>query len=297
MQNEKAPSRFDAARVKPNVRTGMRNGGWAFDTYPEMPRLLAGAEMEVGYVEGPGVITQLHTTAHCWLHADPVKRAEIARGLVLLIYYNDSPEPAVQVPMADFFADGCGGRAVDFSSACVEKGPETYNATFLMPFEHSVRVVVRNDTATDIDNYFFFEYELLPEWDPGLGYFHATWKRFALQATTKTVAPIIQLKGPGHILGHHWSISTDEGMFYDMNWIMEANNEIRIDGGGPEPPGPYKPNQGPAYDYLGTEDSFDFSWGFRRVFCGIWNGMNFIETKTPYQVSLYRFRGSNLLRF
>ena len=292
------PATLELARVRPDVRTGMRNGGWAFDSYPDMPRLRAGVEMEVARIDGPGVITALHSTAHSWPHGDSVKRAEVARGLVLLVYYNGATQPAVQVPLADFFGDGCGGQSQYFSCMYVEKAPESYNAFFPMPFEQSVRVTLRNDTAVDVDNYCFVEFERLPAWDPALGYFHATWRRFCVQATTRAVVPVIELTGPGHLVGRHWSMVTDDPLFHGFTWVMEANNEVRIDGPEPPPPGPYAPNAGPPYDYLGTEDSFGFSWGFRRTHIGLWNGMTLVDIeRTPNLLSIYRFRGANVLRF
>jgi hypothetical protein len=87
-------------------------------------------------------------------------------------------------------------------------------------------------------------------------------------------------------LGRAWSICTDEPFFRDFHFIMEGNNEIRVDG-----------EEGPRVDYLGTEDSFGFSWGFRQPFIGVYNGINFVRNETPSMLSIYRFRGSNVIRF
>jgi hypothetical protein len=67
---------------------------------------------------------------------------------------------------------------------------------------------------------------------------------------------------------------------------MEGNNEVRIDG-----------EADPRADYLGTEDSFGFSWGFQRPFTGLHNGINFVRNETPSMLSIYRFHARNAIRF
>ncbi|MDW8101187.1 MAG: DUF2961 domain-containing protein [Anaerolineae bacterium] len=142
------------------------------------------------------------------------------------------------------------------------------------------------DTAYNLANYSFVEFERLPSWEDDLGYFHATWKRFAFQLHGETDLPFFRVEGRGHLLGCAWSICTDEPFFRGFHFIMEGNNEFRIDG-----------EEKPRADYLGTEDAFGFSWGFRKQFSGLYNGINFLKSERPSLVSVYRFRGPNVLRF
>ena len=289
---------LDAARIRPGTRSGMTNAGWAYDSHPYLPRFLPGQEMELAYLRGPGVITSLHIGRPGFRD---VAKDQWPRGMVLLVYYNDHPQPAVQVPYTDFFGDGCNARAQHFSSHYVEKAPEAYNGWFPMPFEKSIRIVLRNDLDCELMMYTFVEYEMLPEWDPSLGYFHATWKRDAFQPTGESLVPMFHVRGQGHLIGRQWSISTDEEMFTDFRWLCEANNEVRIDGQqDAPPPGPYEKGRGPAYDYLGSEDSFGFAWGFPKVFCGPWNGITFLQRREAGKsqlMSVYRFHGTNPIRF
>lgn len=285
---------MEIARIKPYARFGMCNGGWAYDAYPELETLDAGRAITVAEIEGPAVITHLHCTQHLvdphpiggHRLSDDERKAMNARGIVLEIYFNGVPAPAVQVPLGDFFADGCGGRAEHFSSLYVEKAPESYNSFVPMPFEKSARVVLRNDTPYNLASYSFVEFERLPSWEDDLGYFHATWKRFAFPLHGETDLPFFHVEGRGHLLGCAWSICTDEPFFRGFHFIMEGNNELRIDG-----------EESPRANYLGTEDAFGFSWGFRKPFSGLYNGINFLRNETPSLVSLYRFRGLNVLRF
>jgi hypothetical protein len=155
-----------------------------------------------------------------------------------------------------------------------------------MPFEKSARVMLRNDTSYDLMNYSYVEFEHLPSWEDDLGYFHASWGREAFPLHGGTDRPFFHVDGRGHLMGRAWSICTDEPFFKDFHFVMEGNNEIRIDG-----------EVDPRADYLGTEDSFGFSWGFRQPFTGVYSGMNLVRNETPSMLSIYRFRGQNMIRF
>lgn len=279
----------DMARLRDGQDFGSCNGGWAYDAYPELETLDAGRCITIADIKGPAVITNIHSTRHFIMDealSEDDRKAMAARGIVIEIHYNDMDTPAVRVPLGDFFGDGCGGRARHFSTPFVEKAPESYNCFIPMPFEESARVMLRNETEYNLMNYSFVEFERLPSWESDLGYFHATWKRFAFQLSGNTDQHFFHIDGCGHLIGRAWSICTDESFFRDFHFVMEGNNEVRIDGEDP-----------PRADYLGTEDSFGFSWGFRQPFTGIYNGMNFVQNEKPSMLSIYRFRGLNAIRF
>jgi hypothetical protein len=51
-------------------------------------------------------------------------------------------------------------------------------------------------------------------------------------------------------------------------------------------------------DYLGTEDSFNFSWGFPRQFVGLRSGMPLIRHEPPNsRLSIFRFHDYQPIRF
>ncbi len=279
---------IDSARLGQG-KFGSRNGGWAYDAYPELETLDAGRCVNIADIEGPAVITSIHTTQHfprdSGLSEDET-RAICARGVVLEVYYDEVADPAVRVPLADFFGDGCGGRAMHFSTEFVEKAPESYNCYIPMPFGESARVQLRNETPYDLMNYTCVKFESLPSWEGDLGHLHAAWNRTAFQLHGSTDQHFFHIDGRGHLLGRAWSICTDEPFFKDFRFVMEGNNEICIDG-----------EDEPRADYLGTEDSFGFSWGFRQPFIGVCSGINYVHNETPSMLSIYRFRGPNVIRF
>jgi hypothetical protein len=291
------------ARRRPS-RSGLVNAGWNRDNYPELNPLDAGVTIDLADLDGPGVVTCLHVLQHLAVadgneefvetgkttekisESDDLLRA-VARGLTLEVYYNGSLQPAVRCPLSDFFADGCLGKAVNYSTPFVEKLPRSYNCYFPMPFEKHIRITLRNDTPYDLSSYSFVEYEHLLEWDPALLYFHCAWEQRHFQLTPDTILPLIRIPGRGHLVGSQFSVVTAEPVFKDFFFIMEGNLEHRIDG-----------EEKPSIDYLGTEDGFGFSWGFREVFCGLHSGINYLQTaEFPNELSIYRFRDQNTIQF
>jgi hypothetical protein len=268
----------DLSRLHPERKTGFANGGWNLDRYKNLEPLKAGARIVVADLKGPGVIRHIHTTRH-----QPAQL--FARGIVLEIWFDDAAEPAVMSPLSDFFGDGSNGGSMDFSTPLVECAPWSYNAYFPMPFARRAQVILRNDTDKDATNYSYVEWERLRRRDTGQGYFHATYRRDLFQLEKDTDHTFIELKGTGHVVGRQFSVATDEPLFRDFNCVMEGNNEIDIDG------------QDRLIDYLGSEDSFTFSWGFQRTFAGLRAGMPLVEKGDVNRLSIYRFHDAMPIRF
>jgi len=275
--------RFETARIRTDVSTGFTNGGWKYDRYKDLESLDAHTSIVIADLQGPGVIKHIHTTRH--------KPEELfSRGIVLEIWFDDATKPAVQCPLADFFGDGCNGKSMNFSAMLIECAPWSYNCYFTMPFKSRARVILRNDTDKDAMNYSYVEWESLLRWDEGLGYFHAAYSRKSFQLTKDTKETFFETEGKGHIIGRQFSVITDDKYFRDFGTVMEGNNEVDIDG------------QERKLDYLGTEDSFTFSWGFIEEFAGLRAGMPFVEKycyvdSTLNQLSIYRFHDHMPIRF
>lgn len=269
---------LEVAEIKPEIRTGFAHAGWKYDRYSDMPSLDANKRMILADLKGPGIIRHLHCTRH-----QPELLA--SRGVVLEIYFDGAKSPAVMCPLADFFGDGCNGESMDFSSRFIECAPWSYNCYIPMPFKESARVILRNDTDKDLMDYSFVEWETLPQWNERLGYFHATYARKSFQLTKDSDETFFEVEGTGHILGRQFSVITDEPLFGRFNTVMEGNNEIDIDGRLRE------------IDYLGTEDSFTFSWGFQETFAARRVGMTLVELGDVNRLSIYRFHDHMPIRF
>jgi hypothetical protein len=209
----------------------------------------------------------------------------LARGVVIEIWFDDANEPAVMCPLADFFGDGCNGSSMYFTSNLVECAPWSYNCYFAMPFKSRAKVILRKDSDKNAMNYSYVEWESLPKWNDDFDYFHATYRRQCFQLTKDSDEMFFQVKGAGHIIGRQFSVVTDEPLFKDFGFVMEGNNEVDIDG------------RERAIDYLGTEDSFTFSWGFQATFAGLRAGMPLIDKGATNRLSIYPFHDHMPIRF
>ncbi len=268
----------DLARIQRDSQQGFTNAGWRYDRYRDLPTLDAHKSIVVADLEGPGIIRHFHTTRH-----HPADK--MARGVVLEIWFDGAKEPAVLCPLADFFGDGCNGSSMYFSTPLIECAPWSYNCYIPMPFRKSAKVILRNDTDQDTTNYSYVEWEKLPAWDDDLSYFHATYARARFQLTPTTKHTFFETRGAGHVIGRQFSVLTKEPMFRDFGLVMEGNNEIDVDG---------TPR---AFDYLGSEDSFTFSWGFQAPFAGLRAGMPHVSSGDENSLSIYRFHDHMPIRF
>lgn len=274
---------IEITRIQPDVQTGFSNAGWAHDRYEDIETLEAHSKMLLADLKGPGIIQHIHTTRH-------VPKELFARGIVLEIWFDDAQEPAVMSPLADFFGDGCNGESMEFSSLFIECAPWSYNCYIPMPFRSRARVYLRNDTDRKANNYSYVEWESLPRWEENMGYFHATYDRKSFQLTKESRVTFFEVEGEGHFFGRQLSVVTDEWYFEKFRTVMEANNEVDIDG------------KVRHVDYLGSEDSFTFSWGFRNTFAGLRAGMPLVDVDmfrhNPYtRLSIYRFHDHMPIRF
>ncbi len=282
-ERDQHPFGLGLAKIKPTVKTGFSHAGWG-----NLPKLSANGRMIAAEIYGPAVIHTIHIAAPNTIQKYPdTSSTDVSRAIVVEMYYNSSDTPAVRVPLADFFCDGCNGKAVHFSTPFMEKAPQTYNCFIPIPFERSIKIVLVNHSSYDVSTYAMVEWEPLPAWDATLGYFHATWDRRAVQVTLETNETYLRIKGTGHLIGRSVSVSTDDPIFHKLSMVMEGDNEFRINGA-----------KFPAVNILGTEDAFLFSWGFGRVFLGLTHGINVRHIDPPVtQVNAYRFYGNAPIRF
>jgi hypothetical protein len=259
-------------------RTGMVNALWPHDAYPELPTLQPGATVTIADIKGPAVITCLHVTQF--------RDAAAHRGIVLRIYWDDASQPAIECPLADFFADGLQGKSMCFSTPFMEKVPHAYNCYLPMPFRARARVDLLNETDRAFDGYSYVEYETLPEVPDDYGYLHASWDRRTICIPREKLL-LADLHGRGHLVGTNLSITSNEPDFQGAQFIMEGNDEHFIDGESRQ-----------SLDYLGTEDYFSFSWGFQQPFVGLQAGITYVNHEVlPFELAVYRFRDANVIRF
>ncbi len=118
-------------------------------------------------IEGPGRIT------HIWITVDPAWW----RRLVVRVYWDGSEQPAIEVPLGDFFCNGwC--RPANVVSLPIAVNPRGgFNSYWPMPFRRSARITVENVWEEQVEGFFYqVDYELAGVGDDE-AYLHAQWRR------------------------------------------------------------------------------------------------------------------------
>lgn len=125
---------------------------------------IAGGEtFTLADIDESGLIT------HIWL----TTANTMTRSLILRAHWDGDDEPAIEVPVADFFANGW-GRFAQVSSALIATNPHGgYNSYWPMPFGRSARLTLENQSPDDVIIYYQVTYET-GEDQTDRGYLHAS---------------------------------------------------------------------------------------------------------------------------
>ena len=103
-----------------------------------------GDTLPLATIDGPGTIT------HVWL----TTANSNWRTLVFRAYWDDAAEPAVEVPLGDFFANGW-GRFAQVSSSMIAVNPHGgFNSYWPMPFRQSACLTIENISDEEVTVYF-----------------------------------------------------------------------------------------------------------------------------------------------
>jgi hypothetical protein len=290
-------TRCDArsARVSSWDQRGRNQDNWTIG--PGETRLLAD-------LEGPGQITHIWTTQFCrsqlgpglldpddtattapvleihnalglnWEQPDP----DYYRKVLLRITWDDQAEPAVLVPLGDFFGVGHSmpnsyASALFTVSAKPEEslvfgGSAALNCWAPMPFGSRARIEILNENDLPLTMYFYIDYELYRQPLPAdTLYFHARWTRsdpcpgwgpdLQTNSPQTNVAHlsddgnfvVLETTGSGHYVGCNLSVHHRQG-----SWWGEGDDMIFID----------DDTWPPSLHGTGTEDYFNHAWGMQR---------------------------------
>jgi len=214
----------------------------------DMTWLMPGASVNMPVLSGPGVITHMWFTSHAgWV-------GEL-NALVLRIYYDDGKEPAVEVPLGDFFAVGQGKPAA-VESIPVQVSPTgSLTCYWRMPFRKNARIVVTNDNPDRSTGLYWqvdwTQLESLPAETP---YFYARYRQ-EYPAVAGRDYLLADLQGSGYYVGTVMSVTLAQN-----GWFGEGDDFFYIDG-----------ETVPSLQGTGSEDYFNDAWGF-RMRTGPWFG-------------------------
>lgn len=192
-----------------------------------VPRIEPGERVVLAELDGPAVVTRLWLTFE-WPDRFRYDGSMLRnRSVSLEITWDDSDEPAVRVPVADFFCHPLGydvpfenawfADAVGRSSLCV----------IPMPFRKRARFAIVNNFDKPVTVFHDIRYlaGVQPHQDDG--YLHACFRRTIPQGPGETHDILPTTTGRGRYLGTHIGIIADR--FNPLDW-HGGNVAIYVDG-------------------------------------------------------------------
>ena len=202
-------------------------------------RIKAGATVTLGEVNGSGVIQQI------WMTPAPIDKMRL---FVLRFYWDDEPEPSIEVPMGDFFACGWGQYCqINSLAVCVNPG-SAFNSYWPMPFRKKARVTMENLDEKDMTLYYQINYALT-EVPADASYLHAQFRRVQKLPVKSVYTILDDVQGQGHFVGTYlaWEV-------HSPGWWGEGEVKFFIDGD----------KEFPTICGTGTEDYFCGSYNFEN---------------------------------
>ena len=181
----------------------------------------------------------------------PDRGPRMLRGLRIDMYWDGAATPAVSAPLGDFFGLGL-GRMVPFQSALFSN-PEgrSFNAVVPMPFRTGMRIVMVNESGTDLPELFYdIDYTLGDRIPENALYFHAHWRRERSTRLQEDYEILPRITGRGRYLGTNIGVITDTATYYNT-WWGEGEIKIYLDGD----------REFPTLAGTGTEDYVGTAWG------------------------------------
>jgi hypothetical protein len=201
-------------------------------------RLLEPGEiLDFAQIQGEGVIE------HIWMATRP----ECWRSLILRMRWDgDQGQPAVAVPLGDFFCQGWGQFSPLMSELVVVAPYSALNCYFPMPFRKGAHLTVENIGSAPTAFYYQVDYSLLTLPDDA-AYLHASWRRSSPIAGGELHTIVAGVRGRGKYLGTYLAVGVN-----GPGWWGEGEVKFFLDGD----------VEYPTICGTGTEDYFGGAWNF-----------------------------------
>jgi len=201
-------------------------------------------------------ITGTGTIQHIWL----TTHVRHWRHLLLRMYWDDDPTPAVETPLGDFFCNGWDAYAPVASLPIAVNPHGGFNSYWEMPFRRAARITIESLAEEPVALYYQIDYTLgdVPE---AAAYFHAQWRR-SNPLPYKGVHTLLDgIVGSGHYVGTYiaWGVN-------NAGWWGEGEIKFYLDGDA----------EYPTICGTGTEDYFGGAWNFDVP------GQGYTTFTTPY---------------
>jgi len=218
--------------------------GWKVNPYINIE---VGQTATLAEMSGPGAIQ------HIWMTPTGTWRYSILR-----FYWDDEPNPSIEVPVGDFFGMGWGVYAPLQSLAVTVNPGSAFNCYWVMPFRKKCRITMTNIGDEKMRLYYQVDYTLTEVPDDA-AYLHAQFRR--KNPTSGGIYTLLDsVQGRGQYVGTYlaWGVNNN-------GWWGEGEIKFFLDGD----------QQFPTINGTGTED----------YFCGSYNWDvhgRYTEYLTPY---------------
>ncbi len=199
-------------------------------------RIAPGTTFTMGEIAGSGAIQHIWLTTH----------RQHWRQLIFRCHWDDDAQPAVEVPVGDFFCQGW-NEFSQVSSMPVAVNPHGgFNCYWPMPFRKNARLTMENVGDQELTLYYQIDYTLTDVPDD-LAYFHAQWRRSNPLAYKEDHTILDDIAGSGHYVGTYlaWGVN-------NSGWWGEGEIKYFLDGD----------TDWPTICGTGTEDYFGGAWNF-----------------------------------
>jgi hypothetical protein len=250
-----SPENFDGAKgggARATTGTGAasaRDLGVGWKVSPSVD-IAARQTFELATIAGPGRIVHIWLTTH----------REHWRTLVLRAYWDDAAEPAIEVPLGDFFASGW-GQFAQVSSMMIAANPHGgFNSYWPMPFGKGARLTLENLAEAGATVYYQVTFETGVDVFES-GYLHAQYRRSNPLPELETHPLLTDIVGFGHYVGTYLAWGTNS-----PGWWGEGEIKFYLDGD----------DEFPTIAGTGTEDYFGGAWNFDVP------GRGYTEFSTPF---------------
>jgi len=233
-----SPENWDAAKGAAGQVLNGRKGSPSFPLKAGESKVLAHAENTSG------------TIRRIWVTIND-RSPQMLRGLRLDLYWDGTGRPAVSAPLGDFFGQGL-GRCITFQAALFSN-PEgrSFNCCVPMPFRTGMKIVVTNETDTDLPMFFYdVNYTVGDAHGDRCSYLHAHWRRERPTTLKRDYEFLPTVQGRGRFLGVNVGVIADT-VTYFKSWWGEGECKIYLDGD----------DALPTLCGTGTEDYIGTAWG------------------------------------
>ncbi len=247
-------------------RGGMENKGAKGHPYDNIK---AGETKTLLDIKGCGIVTRIWITIRN-------RSPQMLRSLRIEMYWDGAKTPAVSAPFGDFFGVGLGKRVPFESELFSDPEGRSFNCCIPMPFRKAARIIITNDSETDIKSiYYDVNYLLTAAHDSDVLYFHTHWRRENPTRLFHDFEILPRVKGKGRYLGTNIGVIADS--IYENTWWGEGEVKVYLDGD----------DKYPTLVGTGTEDYIGTGWG-QGVYAHRYQGC-LIADKANHQWAFYRY--------